>query len=62
MIALSAFLASAAFAPIGVWFLGVIGYSLFLRKITKSHRPLWHAFAFGFIYNAIVLSGGVRFG
>jgi apolipoprotein N-acyltransferase len=54
-IALSAFLASAAFAPIGVWYLGVIGYSLFLRKVSKSHRQLWHAFAFGFIYNAIVL-------
>ena len=55
MIALSAFLASAAFAPIEVWYLGVIGYSLFLRKISKSHRQLWHAFLFGFIYNAIVL-------
>ena len=61
MIALSAFLASAAFAPIAVWFLGVIGYSLFLRKISKSHRPLWHAFAFGFIYNAIVLHWSGKF-
>ena len=61
MIALSAFLASAAFAPIGVWYLGVIGYSLFLRKISKSHRQLWHAFAFGFIYNAIVLHWSGKF-
>ena len=61
IIALSAFLASAAFAPIGVWYLGVIGYSLFLRKISKSHRQLWHAFAFGFIYNAIVLHWSGKF-
>ena len=61
MIALSAFLASAAFAPIGVWYLGVVGYSLFLRKISKSHRHLWHAFAFGFIYNAIVLHWSGKF-
>lgn len=55
IIALSAFLASAAFAPIGVWFLAVLGYCLFLRKLSKSERPIWHAFAFGLIYNAIVL-------
>ena len=55
IIALSAFLASAAFAPIGVWFLAVLGYCLFLRKLSKSERPLWHAFTFGLIYNAIVL-------
>ena len=61
IIALSAFLASAAFAPIGVWYLGVIGYSLFLRKISKSHRQLWHAFAFGFIYNSIVLYWSGKF-
>ena len=61
MIALSAFLASAAFAPIGIWYLGVFGYSLFLRKISKSHRHLWHAFAFGFIYNSIVLYWSGKF-
>ena len=53
--AFAAFLSSAAFAPIGIWYLGVIGYSIFLRRLSKSHRPLWHSFAFGFIYNAIVL-------
>lgn len=52
---LSAFLASAAFAPIGIWYLGVIGYSLFLKKISNSQRPVWQAFAFGLIYNSIVL-------
>jgi len=61
MIALSAFLASAAFAPIGVWFLGVVGYVLFLRKISSSYRQLWHSFAFGFIYNAIVLHWSGKF-
>ena len=55
IIALSAFLASAAFAPIGIWYLAVLGYSLFLRKMSTSRRQLSHAFAFGFIYNAIVL-------
>ena len=55
IIALSAFLASAAFAPIGIWYLAVLGYSLFLRKISTSRKQLWQAFAFGFIYNAIVL-------
>ena len=55
IIAISAFLASAAFAPIGIWYLAVLGYSLLLRKISSSRRQLWHAFAFGFIYNAIVL-------
>ena len=54
-IVLSAFLASAAFAPIGIWYLAVLGYSLFLKKISSSRIPLWHAFAFGLIYNAIVL-------
>ena len=61
IIALSAFLASAAFAPIGIWYLGVVGYSLFFRKISKSHRQLWHAFVFGFIYNAIVLHWSGKF-
>ncbi|CAB4768990.1 unannotated protein [freshwater metagenome] len=55
MIALSAFLASAAFAPIGIWFYAVAGYALFLRRVLKTSRPKWQAFAFGLIYNAIVL-------
>ena len=54
-IALAAFLASAAFAPIGIWFLAVLGYGIFFRKLSKSTRPIWQAFAFGLIYNAIVL-------
>ena len=55
MMAGAAFLASAAFAPIGIWFLAVFGYCLFLYQLSKSARPLWHAFTFGLIYNAIVL-------
>jgi apolipoprotein N-acyltransferase len=61
MIAIAAFLASAAFAPIGIWHLGVLGYSLFLRKLSTSRLHLWHAFAFGFIYNAIVLYWSGKF-
>jgi apolipoprotein N-acyltransferase len=54
-ILLAAFIVSASFEPIGIWYLGVLGYSLLLRKLSKSDKQLWHAFAFGFIYNAIVL-------
>ena len=54
-IALSAFLASAAFEPIGSWLLGVLGYALFLRKVSNRNKPLWFSFGFGFILNAIVL-------
>jgi apolipoprotein N-acyltransferase len=61
MIALAAFLASAAFAPIGIWYYGVIGYALLFRKITKSSKPFWHLFLFGFIYNAIVLHWSGKF-
>ena len=55
VIALSAFLASAAFEPIGSWVLGVLGYSLFLRKVSHSKKPVWFSFTFGLILNAIVL-------
>jgi apolipoprotein N-acyltransferase len=61
MIGFAAFLASAAFAPLSNWFLGVLGYSFFLRKISKSHRPVVHAFIFGLIYNAIVLHWSGKF-
>jgi apolipoprotein N-acyltransferase len=55
MIALAAFLVSAAFAPIGLWFLAVFGYALLFRKVANSRHQIWHFFLFGFIYNAIVL-------
>ena len=61
MIFLSAFLASAAFAPIGIWWMALLGYSLLFRKIAKSKKQIWHLFLFGFIYNAIVLHWSGKF-
>lgn len=52
---IAAFLASAAFAPVGLWYLGLIGYALILRKTTDSSKCIWYFFIFGFTYNAIVL-------
>ena len=60
-IALAAFLASAAFAPIGLWYLAIIGYALLFRKIGKSEKAIWHFFLFGLIYNAIVLHWSGKF-
>ena len=54
-IAFAAFLVSAAFEPIGIWYLAVIGLTLYLQKLRSSSRPLLHSLAFGFILNAIVL-------
>ena len=52
---MSAFLASAAFEPIGIWFLAILGFALYLRKLRQTDRPVWHSFLFGFVLNAIVL-------
>jgi apolipoprotein N-acyltransferase len=52
---ISAFLASAAFEPIGIWFLAILGFALYLRKLRETNRPVWHSFLFGFVLNAIVL-------
>ena len=54
-IAFAAFLVSAAFEPIGIWYLAVIGLMLYLQKLRSSSRPMLHSLAFGFILNAIVL-------
>jgi apolipoprotein N-acyltransferase len=54
-ILLAAFLASAAFEPIGIWYLAIVGFALYLRKLTNSDRPLLHSLVFGFVLNAIVL-------
>ena len=54
-IAFAAFLVSAAFEPIGIWYLAVIGLTLYLQKLRSSSRPMLHSLAFGFILNAIVL-------
>jgi len=61
VIIFAAFLASAAFAPIGLWYLAIIGYALLFRKIGKSEKVIWHFFLFGFIYNAIVLHWSGKF-
>jgi apolipoprotein N-acyltransferase len=60
-IGLAAFFASAAFAPLAIWYLGVIGYSLFLRKLSNTSKPIIASFLFGLIYNAIVLHWSGKF-
>lgn len=60
-IGLASFFASAAFAPIAIWFLGVIGYSLLLGKLSSTSKPIIAAFTFGFLYNAIVLHWSGKF-
>ena len=52
---IAAFLASAAFEPIGLWFSALFGFTLFFRKLINSDRPVIHSFIFGFTLNAIVL-------
>lgn len=61
VIVLAAFLASAAFAPIGIWYFAVLGYALFLRKLSNTGKPIWLAFLFGLAYNAIVLHWSGKF-
>ena len=55
MILIAAFLASAAFEPIGLWFLAIAGFALFFRKLGGSNKPVLQSFIFGFMLNAIVL-------
>jgi apolipoprotein N-acyltransferase len=55
MLILSVLLVSAAFEPIGIWFLAIIGYALFFRNLTKSKRPVLFSFIFGALLNGIVL-------
>ena len=52
---LSGFLVSAAFEPIGIWYLAVIGYALFFRGLRKSPMPVLFTVLFGAIVNGIVL-------
>jgi len=52
---LSALLVSAAFEPIGLWYLALVGYALFFRALSKSGRPVLASFLFGAILNGIVL-------
>ena len=53
--ALSALLVSAAFEPIGLWYLALVGYALFFRGLSKSRRPVLVSFLFGAVLNGIVL-------
>jgi apolipoprotein N-acyltransferase len=55
IILFAAFLAGAAFEPIGLWFLAIAGFALFFRKLGGSDKPVIHSFIFGFALNAIVL-------
>jgi apolipoprotein N-acyltransferase len=57
----AAFLASAAFEPIGLWFLAIFGFALFFRKIQRVRRPVLYSFIFGFILNGIVLYWSGKF-
>lgn len=52
---ISALLVSAAFEPIGLWYLALVGYALFFRRLSKSRRPILASFLFGAILNGIVL-------
>ena len=54
-ILIAAFLASAAFEPIGLWFLAIFGFALFFRKLVNSDKPVIHSLFFGFALNAVVL-------
>ena len=51
----SALLVSAAFEPIGIWYLALVGYALFFRGLSKSRRPVLASFIFGAILNGLVL-------
>ena len=53
--ALAALLASAAFEPIGLWFLAIFGFALYFRKMQTVRTPILYSFVFGFLLNAIVL-------
>ena len=55
MTLIAAFLASAAFEPIGLWFLAIFGFALFFRKLSDSDKPVLQSFVFGLTLNAIVL-------
>ena len=55
MLFLAAFLASAAFEPIGIWFSAIVGFNLFFRNLKRTSRPTLQSFLFGFFLNGIVL-------
>ncbi|TSA22635.1 MAG: apolipoprotein N-acyltransferase [Actinomycetales bacterium] len=55
IIFIAASFASAAFEPIGIWYLAILGFALFFRKLRNSAKPIVHSLIFGLILNAIVL-------
>lgn len=52
---IASILGSAAFEPIGLWYLAPVGFAIYFRKLTKTHRPVSGSFLFGAVLNAIVL-------
>ena len=52
---IASILGSAAFEPIGLWYLAPVGFAIYFRKLTKTHRPVFDSFLFGVVLNAIVL-------
>lgn len=48
-------LVSAAYEPVGIWFLAILGFTLFVRALVRSNRPILASFIFGFSLNAVVL-------
>ncbi len=57
----AAFLASASFEPIGLWFLAIFGFALFFRKLQSVRQPILYSFIFGLLLNAIVLFWSGKF-
>lgn len=57
----AAFLASASFEPIGLWFLAIFGFALFFRKLQSVRQPVLYSFIFGLLLNAIVLFWSGKF-
>jgi len=52
---IASILGSAAFEPIALWYLAPVGFAIYFRKLTKTHRPVIGSFLFGAVLNAIVL-------
>jgi len=52
---LSSLLVSAAYEPIDIWYLAIIGIALFFRKLSRTNYPIGHSFLFGALVNGIVL-------
>lgn len=60
-ILIAALFASSAFEPIGIWYLAILGFAIFFRKLRNSAKPILHSFIFGLILNAIVLHWSAKY-